>query len=54
MAKTITINLTGDNESFNAILRILKEAANNTDSVMDEEAIWEIHDQIENEIKGDN
>ncbi len=44
--KTITITLTGDNESFSELTRILAEAAAKTESVMDEEALWDLHDRI--------
>lgn len=45
-AKTITITLTGDNESFGELTRILAEAAAKTESVTDEEALWDLHDRI--------
>lgn len=45
-AKTITIELTGDNESFAELARIIAHAAETSESVPAEEALWDLHDKI--------
>lgn len=50
-ATTIKINITGDKESFKELLEILKHAAETSESVTAEEAIWDLHDQIEIEAE---
>lgn len=45
--RTITIELTGDTETFQKLLDILKEAAQATDGVTAEEAVWDLHDKID-------
>ena len=45
-ATTITINITGDKESFKELLEILKHAAETSENVTAEEALWDLHEQI--------
>lgn len=50
-AQTITISLTGDKETFQELLQVLAHAAETSESVTAEEALWDLHDRIEAEAE---
>lgn len=52
-AQTITISLTGDKESFQELLQVLAHAAETSESVTAEEALWDLHDRIETETEAE-
>lgn len=53
-AQTIKISLTGDKETFQELLRVIAHAAETSESVAAEEALWDLHDRIATEAEADD